>query len=284
MAVPKYYEFYNAMLEALSDGKVYYYRDCHDKVKDIMKLTPEMLEETIPSGSPKWINRVGWCVVYLKKAGLIFNPKRAHLQITEAGKKLLAENVQITDTLLIDRFPSYAAFVNPKLKTSVNAETPQDTFDDSYDKINNLLFDELSSAIMSTSPKFFEKLVFNLMESIGYVKENSQVEDSNIDGIIYSDKLGFDRIGVQAKHVDSTVSDLMVYKFIGALQSQSLNKGLFVTSSKFSTSAKELAGKNNIKLIDGKKLIELMIEFDVGVSTQKIYKIKHVDNDFFSEE
>ena len=86
MAVPKYYEFYNAMLEALSDGKIYYYRDCHDKVKDIMKLTPEMLEETIPSGSPKWINRAGWCVVYLKKAGLIFNPKRAHLQITEAGK------------------------------------------------------------------------------------------------------------------------------------------------------------------------------------------------------
>ena len=277
------------LLESLSDGKIHYYRDCFEYIKNKMHFTAEELSETIPSGQPTWINRIGWCCTHLKKAGLIYNPQRAHLQITKNGKDIFSEDIKITDKLLIERFPEYAKFRSKKItEQDTSKNTPQELFENSYKEITDNLAEELLESIMSVSPKFFESLVVKLMEGMGYGtgEVTPYVKDSGIDGIIYGDKLKFDRIGIQAKHfkTDSTIGAPDIRQFIGALRSQGFDKGIFITSSKFSKEAIKEAERNHIILVDGKKLTELMIEFDVGVSTQKVYKIKRVDNDFFSEE
>ncbi|MBR1397746.1 MAG: restriction endonuclease [Selenomonadaceae bacterium] len=235
----------------------------------------------------------------MKKAGLIDSPKRAHLQITECGRQLLSENVIITDKLLSERFPYFAKFkygdkeAGISNESIINNETPQELFDRSYQEITAELSDELLTAVLNMSPEFFERLVVKLMEAMGYggyegagfVTKSSG--DGGIDGVIYEDKLGFNLIYIQAKRwtPDTIISRPEIQKFMGALAGPpKIEKGLYITTAKFSKEAKNYADAQHIILVDGKKLTKLMIEFDVGVSTQKIYKIKRVDNDFFTEQ
>ena len=292
MSIPKYHELYNIFLASLSDGQVHSMQECYDYIKQRLNLTPDELAETISSGQSTLYNRVSWCKTYLQKAGLINRPERGKFKITDKGNKILSEGTKITDKLLLERFPSYVEFKfgkkQPTKENVISEKTPQELFDVSYKEITDNLAEELLESIMSVSPKFFESLVVKLMEGMGYGtgEVTPYVKDSGIDGIIYGDKLKFDRIGIQAKHfkIDSTIGAPDIRQFIGALRSQGFDKGIFITSSKFSKEAIKEAERNHIILVDGKKLTELMIEFDVGVSTQKVYKIKRVDNDFFSEE
>ena len=160
-------------------------------------------------------------------------------------------------------------------------------FERVHGEIDAALSDELLKILSEQSATFFEKLTVKLMERMGYGlgEKTAASDDAGIDGIIYGDKLGFDRIGIQAKlwSADKVVARPEIQKFYGALAGK-IGKGLFVTTAKFSQKAREYAAAQHIILIDGKRLAELMIEFDVGVSTQKVYKIKRVDTDFFSDD
>ena len=251
----------------------------------------------VSSGQSTWKDRVGWCKTYLKKAGVISNPERGKFQITKAGEQILSENVTITDKLLLERFPSFAEFKFGRKQSnneeSISEKTPQELFENSYQEITSELSDELLTAVLNMSPDFFERLVVKLMEAMGYggyegagfVTKSSG--DGGVDGVIYEDKLGFNLIYIQAKRwsPDKTIDKPEIQKFMGALAGPpKIEKGLFITTAKFSAGAQKYANDQHIILVDGKKLTELMIEFDVGVQTQKIYKIKRVDNDFFSED
>lgn len=302
MAVPKYNELYEVFLKSLRDGKIHKKQECLDFIRGAMKLTENELAETIASGTPLWINRVNWCSTYLKKAGLVTSPIRASFQITEEGQNLLAEKVPIDNALLEQRFPSFSSFIHPKQNKAKSteahdleidpAETPQDTFERVYGEINAQLADELLTAVLSMSPVFFEHLVIKLMEGMGYggyagsgfVTKASG--DNGIDGIINEDQLGFNLIYVQAKRwaPDMTISKPEIQKFVGALAGPpKIEKGLFITTAKFSQGAQEYADAQHVILVDGKKLTELMIQFNIGVSIQKKYEIKRIDNDFFEE-
>ena len=298
MAVPKYHEFYNIFLESLSDGQVHSMQDCLNYIKIHIRFTSEDLAETIPSGSPKWINRVGWCKTHLKIAGLISYHSRGHYQITDIGKSILQEGIIINDAILIERFPTFAEAKRKRPSqiiesTTINEETPQELFEKSYQEITAELSNELLTAVLNMSPDFFERLVVKLMEAMGYggyegagfVTKSSG--DNGVDGVIYEDKLGFNLIYIQAKRwaPHKTIDKPEIQKFMGALAGPpKIEKGLFIATSKFSSGAQKYADDQHIILVDGKKLTDLMIEFDVGVQTQKIYKIKRVDNDFFTEE
>lgn len=303
MAVPKYHEFYNAFLESLRDGETHAYNNCKDFVKKKMNLREGQLSEITASGYAVWVNRVGWCTTYLKKAGLISSPARSTFQITEAGSNLLAENVTITDKLLAERYPSFATFkqggknhtsgANSGLEAVTSEETPQDTLERVYKEINAKLADELLTTVLSMSPQFFEKLVVQLMEGMGYggydgagfVTKSSG--DGGIDGVINEDQLGFNSIYIQAKRwaPDTTISRPEIQKFVGALMGPPrIDKGLYITTAGFSKAAEEYATAQHVILIDGDKLTKLMIEFGIGVTTQKTYYIKRIDSDFFEEE
>lgn len=297
MAVPKYYEMYHSFLQSLSDGEEHPYSDVKKKVIEDFKLTDTELAELLPSGKqPVFSNRIGWCRTYLKKAGLIESPTKAHFMITKSGREVLKSGREITNETLRE-FPSFVKFIDSdtkKIKDSSeekeslnNDETPQETLERVYGELNSVLKDELLTRIHEKSPDFFEKMVVELMEKMGYGRGQitQKSRDEGIDGMVYQDKLGFDVIYIQAKRYDleKTVGRPELQKFGGAIPEKNV-KGLFVTTGRFSQDAQKYANDRHIILIDGQRLAELMIEHDFGVSTEYTYRIKRIDMDVFEED
>lgn len=294
MAIPKYSEMYKSFLHALADGNVHPYVDVKRQVISDFRLTDEDTTKLLSSGKQTiFSNRIGWCRTYLKKAGLIESHARAHFIITDAGKRIYETIDVITDETLRE-FPSFVEFVDGDHNDNIipatvgnSDETPQETLERVHGEINKALRDDLLNRIYEKSPVFFEKLVIDLMEKMGYGsgKVTQLSRDEGIDGIVYQDKLGFDIIYIQAKRYsfDKKIGRPELQQFGGAITSKS-GKGMFVTTAEFSKDAVRYAEKQHIILIDGQRLAQLMIEYDYGVSTEYVYMVKKIDTDFFEDE
>ena len=296
MSLPKYSELYLPFLTTIQDGAVYSAKEVRDRLASSLRLSDDDLSQLISSNHQTvWASRFGWANTYLKKAGLVIAPKIGHCQITSEGKRLLKSGVNITNNYLMEHYPDFAAFrkgkkgVNPETIPPNPSETPQETLDNAYSIINEQLADELLTAIMAQTPIFFEALVVDLMKAMGYgdgfVTKTSG--DGGIDGIIHEDKLGFNLIYIQAKRwaTDTTIGKPEIQKFAGAMMGPpKVDKGLFITTAKFSQGARDFANAQHIILVDGEKLTELMIEYDLGVSAQKTYQIKRIDSDYFLDD
>ena len=165
-------------------------------------------------------------------------------------------------------------------------ETPQETLERVHSELNKVLRDELLTKIHDNSPEFFERLIIELMEKMGYGtgKVTQLSRDEGIDGIVYQDKLGFDVIYIQAKRYDleKKVGRPALQQFNGAVPDD--GKGMFVTTGGFSAEAIKYANDKHIILIDGQRLAQLMIDYEFGVSTEYIYKVKKIDTDLFEED
>lgn len=302
MAIPKYNELYRLVLLSLQDGGTHSMKEVRDFIISTLHLTEQDLAETLPSNpkSSVFSGRVGWAKTYLLKAQMIDSPQRGHIFITPSGKALLESGISITNTVLAQKCPEFLDFYRRKNSGSdsitlvpdeVQAEapeTPQETFDRVYAIINEQLADDLLAEVLNQTPAFFEQLVVDLMKAMnygeGFVTKYSG--DDGIDGIIHEDQLGFNLIYIQAKcwKPDVTIGKPELQKFAGAMMGPPrVEKGLFITTAKFSPKARDFANAQHIILVDGKRLTELMIEYGVGVSTQKAYLIKRVDSDYFSD-
>lgn len=302
MAIPKYNELYRLVLLSLQDGGTHSMKEVRDFIISTLHLTEQDLAETLPSNpkSSVFSGRVGWAKTYLLKAQMIDSPQRGHIFITPSGKALLESGISITNTVLAQKCPEFLDFYRRKNSGSdsitlapdeVQAEvpeTPQETFDRVYAIINEQLADDLLAEVLNQTPAFFEQLVVDLMKAMnygeGFVTKYSG--DDRIDGIIHEDQLGFNLIYIQAKRwkPDVTIGKPELQKFAGAMMGPPrVEKGLFITTAKFSPKARDFANAQHIILVDGKRLTELMIEYGVGVSTQKAYLIKRVDSDYFSD-
>ena len=302
MAIPKYNELYRLVLLSLQDGGTHSMKEVRDFIISTLHLTEQDLAETLPSNpkSSVFSGRVGWAKTYLLKAQMIDSPQRGHIFITPSGKALLESGISITNTVLAQKCPEFLDFYRRKNSGSdsitlapdeVQAEapeTPQETFDRVYAIINEQLADDLLAEVLNQTPAFFEQLVVDLMKAMnygeGFVTKYSG--DDGIDGIIHEDQLGFNLIYIQAKRwkPDVTIGKPELQKFAGAMMGPPrVEKGLFITTAKFSPKARDFANAQHIILVDGKRLTELMIEYGVGVSTQKAYLIKRVVSDYFSD-
>ncbi len=295
MSLPKYSELYLPFLTTIQDGAVYSAKEVRDRLASSLRLSDDDLSQLISSNHQSvWASRFGWANTYLKKAGLVIAPKAGHCQITDEGKRLLNSGVDITNHYLVEHYPDFAAFRKGKkviidsdgTEQSDSLETPLETLERVYSIINEQLADELLTAISKQSPTFFEALVVDLMKAMGYgdgfVTKTSG--DGGIDGIIHEDKLGFNLIYIQAKRwaTDTTIGKPEIQKFAGAMMGPpKVDKGLFITTAKFSQGARDFANAQHIILVDGEKLTELMIEYNLGVSAQKTYQIKRIDSDYF---
>lgn len=294
MSVPKYYEMHKPILECLCDGQAHTMKDLKAYVIKYFKLTEGEVSALLPSGTQTYLtNRIGWARTYLKKAGLIESPARAVFQITKDGMDVLHDNPNVIDQKYLLRYDSFKEFVGKEEKARPQSEmeggqtdTPDDIFEESYQKINQNLADDILTEVMKLSPVSFEKMVLDLMGKMGYgtYSTTGRTNDEGIDGIIMEDKLGFDLIYVQMKHweLDHPVGRPEVQAFVGAIAGKG-GKGLFVTTSKFTKQAIEYAKGQHIILMDGEKLAFNMIEHDFGVSTKKIFAIKALDTDLFEE-
>ena len=304
MAVPKYNELMPSIIRCLADGEIHSLKELTDFCAMEFKLSSTDRAEVISSGQNKLLNRVGWAKAYLKKAGLIESPKRAHFCLTTEGKKALNQGADCVTLDYLTQFESFNEFqgkvYNKETHSNeavvIQPESPQEQIETALTSLNDDLSDELMTEIMKISPYEFERLVVKLLVKMGYgnMDENQDAVtaksgDEGIDGIVSADKFGFDSIYIQAKQwkQDSTVGRPEIQKFLGALAGQGATKGIFITTSQFTKEAINFAAKqlhSKIVLVNGKQLTKLMIDYNLGVSTVATYEVKRIDSDFFNED
>jgi restriction system protein len=271
-----------------------------------LSLTEDDLKEMLPSGiQTTFFNRVGWASTYMKKAGLLEATRRGFYRITDRGMDLLKKQPKAINVKLLKQYPEFLEFqqlkgtrigdnVNDSKRTSdVSTATPSEALEAAYENLRDELADELLARLKKTSPAFFERVVVELLVKMGYGgsradagKAIGRSGDGGIDGIIKEDKLGLDVVYIQAKRWDNNpVGRPDVMQFAGALQAQRANKGIFITTSRFTDDARNYVSQigSKIVLIDGEQLTGLMIEHDVGVSTVSLYPVKKIDSDYFEE-
>ena len=271
-----------------------------------LNLTDEDLKEMLPSGIQfTLVNRVGWASTYMKKAGLLEATRRGYYRITPRGIELLDKKPKAIYVRTLKQYPEFLEFqqlkgtrsgdrtVEPKETPDVSTATPSEALETAYENLRDELVDELLGKLKKTSPSFFERVVVELLVKMGYGgsradagKAIGKSGDGGIDGIIKEDRLGLDVVYIQAKRWDSNpVGRPDVMQFAGALQAQRANKGIFITTSRFTDDARSYVSQigSKIVLIDGEQLTNLMIEHDVGVSTVSLYPVKKIDTDYFDE-
>lgn len=305
MSIPTYERIMLPLLELLKDENTYTNKECVDKLSENLNLTEEEIRELLPSGRKRiFYDRVNWAKTYLKKAGLVEAPRRGEVRITQLGLELLQENPVEIRTRDLLRYSSFDEFINTNNRnennienreTLINERTPSEEIAISFEELKNSLADEILEKIKSCSFEFFEKSVIELLIKMGYGgsreeagRATRRTGDEGIDGIINEDRLGLDSIYIQAKRWrDTVVGRPEIQKFSGALDTPGANKGVFITTSKFSREAREYVENINTKkiiLIDGMQLAQYMIDFNVGVSTEIVYEVKRIDSDYFIEE
>jgi len=302
MPIPDYQTCMLPFLRHLGDGTDHTLREAEESLAEHFKLSPSERVELLPSGQQGvFKNRIGWARTYLKKAALLESPKRAVFKITERGLKVLARNPSRIDVKFLEQFPEFIEFreiskpesgPQPLVEISQAKTTPEESIELAHQGLREQLAGELLSRILGCSPTFFEYLVVELLVKMGYGGSRrdageriGQTGDGGIDGIIKEDRLGLDTIFIQAKRWQGSVGRPEIQKFVGALQGQRAKKGVFITTSNYTTEAADYATRIDTKvvLIDGKQLAGLMIDFDVGVAPAATYIVKRIDSDYFEE-
>jgi restriction system protein len=308
LAIPDYESLMLPLLKRLADGESRTLRDVIAELADECQLTADERTQLLPSGGTlTFHSRVGWAKTYLKKAGLLTQPKRGLVQISPAGTEILGQNLVALSTKYLYRLDSFqetrnertsgsvVEFLQPD-RTSMQSGpdlTPDEIIDAAYEKSRQVLAEDVIERVKVCSPAYFERLVVQLLLKMGYGGSREEAGravgrsgDGGIDGIINEDRLGLDAIYLQAKRWEGVVGRPEIMKFVGALAGQRASKGVFITTSWYTQEAKDYASNSHYKvvLIDGARLADLMIEHDLGVSVAATYQLKRIDSDFFSDE
>ncbi|MBR8829401.1 MAG: restriction endonuclease [Gomphosphaeria aponina SAG 52.96 = DSM 107014] len=308
MTIPDFQSLMLALLEYAGDKKEHTLREAVECLSNQLNLTHEQRKELLKSGKQTvFHNRVGWACTYMKKAVLLISNRRGYFQITERGLDVLSSYPGQINIEYLSQFPEFIQFRNSRKDSPVEqgedlAEekkgegkqllTPEESIEAAHQRLQDNLAQELLVQVKSCSADFFERLVVDLLLQMGYGgtrKDAGQAiggsGDEGIDGIIKEDRLGFDIIYLQAKRWEGKVTRPEIQKFAGALQGQRAKKGIFITTSSFTPEAKNYvkAIDTKIILIDGEELAQLMVDFNVGVSTVATYEVKKMDQDYFTE-
>lgn len=275
------------------------------KLAEVFALTSDELSQLLPSGKQTtFSNRVHWAKSYLGKGGLVELTKRAHFRITDRGREVLVAPPERIDIKYMKQFPGFQKFRDAEEDggdtTSLNAIdnattlTPDEVMRNAHRQLEVALADEMLQRIRSGTPAFFESLIVRLLVRMGY-GGGSVVDvakalvggpgDGGVDGVIDQDPLGLDRIYVQAKRyaAGNTVGAGDIRDFFGSLDRFKATKGLFVTASTFTASARQTAEQlsKRIVLMDGDQLTRLMIFHGVGCVVEETLHVKKVDEEFF---
>jgi restriction system protein len=283
--------------------------DVAERIADDLGLTPEEREELLPSGRQRLLhNRIHWAKFYMSKAGLIASPARGRFVATDKGMALLATVPERIDVALLMQEPEFREFyrnessaaeqdgaIAKPLETTSARTTPEEQIDAAHAALQAALRDELLQRILANSPAFFEQLIVDLLVAMGYGGSHKDAAaqlgrsgDGGVDGIVNEDRLGLDRIYVQAKRYvpGNPVGRPDVNGFVGSLVGLGATKGVFVTTSTFSQPARDYVKHlaQRVILIDGQELADLMIEHGVGVRSYRTVEFKRLDEDFFGEE
>ncbi len=303
MAIPDYQTLMLPLLKVLADKQERSLREVVALLADEFDLNEEERGQLLPSGGQSIIsNRVAWAKTYLKKAGLVDQPKRGYVQLTTSGEKVIKSHPTQVNIKFLEQFQNFVAFRDSQQQIGLQqvspcsndqSATPEELIESGAKTIRKELAEEVLQRIKSCSPAFFERLVVELLVKMGYGGTRQDAGraigrsgDEGIDGVIHEDRLGLDVIYLQAKRWEAVVGRPEIQKFVGALQGQRAKKGVFITTSDFTKEAVEYVRNidNKVVLINGALLANLMIDHNVGVSLAATYEIKKIDSDYFLEE
>lgn len=288
--VPKFHETFKPILETLKLDDNISRAKLREKVieKYYSDIPEELLTQRIKSGDILIHNRLNWGISYLKQAGFVFHPRRGFVELTEKGRKVNNDISLQKVKSEIYSLDSYKSLDNKKhVDDEIKTETPEDLINEGFNQIEKDIKNDLLDKLKTIDPYYFEKVILMLLKKMGYGDfiETTKSADGGIDGIINEDKLGLDKIYIQAKRfTENKVREKDIRNFIGAMSGDT-NKGVFVTTSIFDNGAVEKAknAHHKIILLDGNKLVDLMHEYNIGVQVKAVYEVKHLDEDFFVE-
>jgi len=308
MAIPDYQSLMLPVLTVAAEGEIRV-PAAAQIIADRLGLAEAEREEMLPSGKQRLLhNRVHWAKFYMTKAGLIDSPRRGVFVASTAGRGLLATKPARIDVETLKRIPAFSEYYSQYTKEAAGVEnveaftasssseaTPEEQIEAAYVLLTTALKADLLSRVLEQSPSFFERLIVDLLVGMGYggshedaARQLGRSGDGGIDGIIDEDRLGLDRIYVQAKRyaAGSVVGRPEVQGFVGSLVGLGANKGVFVTTSNFSKQALDYAKalQQRVILIDGARLTDLMVEFGVGVRASRVIEVRRLDEDFFADD
>jgi restriction system protein len=302
MAAPKWEQYMVPSLQVLDDGEVHRARAINDAAADLLGLTDEDRAALITSGQPRYRNRAMWALSYLSRAGAVERPARGQYRINDLGRRLLSEHRGGLTERDLRALPGY---VSPQVKASTvtqagseavveedeTALDPVEQIETGIARIHAEVASELLSRLHAQDPAFFEPAVLDLLMKMGYggaegtATRTQLSNDGGIDGIIDQDALGLARIYVQAKRyaLDASIGRPEIQAFVGALHGNQANQGVFITTARFSSGARQYADSvaTRVVLIDGERMARLMIRYGVGVQVRRTVEVVEVDEDFF---
>ncbi|WP_307786470.1 restriction endonuclease [Nocardia farcinica] len=301
-AMPVWSGFLTPVLRVLTDGKIWRKRDLHTAVEDHLGLTAEQRAEVLPSGQRRVDNRIGWALSGLYRAKLVDKPARATFVITDAGRALLQAHPDGITEKTLKALPEYRDYTPSRSGSSSVAPTtgtteadedvdPLEQIEHGVERLHSEVAADLLARLRGQDPAFLEQSVLDVLVAMGYGGTEGRAAriggsgDGGVDGVIDQDPLGLERIYVQAKRygADNTVGRPEIQAFVGALHGVGAARGVFITTSAFTSGAREYA-KNigtRVILIDGGRLAELMIRYGVAVQTRQTFTVVEVDEDYF---
>lgn len=306
MPVPTYDQFIEPILRYLAatpEGATA--RDVHEAAADALNLSEAQRQELIASGQATYKNRAGWAHDRLKRAGLSSSTKRGYWKLTDAG---ITYAVQHPAPLTADKVEQLAiGFMNVKLKTPTDAVpldgqeqptaalssatvSPDDRLEQALRELREATAADLLDNLLQVSPNRFEVIVLDVLHSLGYGASRNDLQrvggsgDGGIDGVISLDKLGLEKVYVQAKRWQGTVGRPELQAFYGALAGQKAKRGVFITTSGYTAQAIDFSRSvEGMVLVDGSRLVSLMMDHEVGV-TSRLLRLPKLDSDYFDEE
>jgi restriction system protein len=310
MTIPKYNELFNAVLLSLSDGREWRAKEFYEHVVDGLNLTESERSETLGGGGNRALSRAYFACEYLFQARAISRPRRGQIQITDFGRQILREHpegismafLKTTDGFKEWMFRTSERALSRRGTTDDGGSTeliesditPDELIDVGVSRLRATVATDLLDRIRTESPRFLEEVVLKVLHAMGYGEGEDDLEhlggsgDEGVDGVINQDKLGLDQIYVQAKRykVDSAIGRPDIQAFVGAISGKSATRGVFITTSRFTQDARDFANRltqPRIILVDGNQLADLMLEHEIGVAVDKVFKVYKIDENFFED-
>jgi restriction system protein len=300
--IPDFQTMMRPVLDALSGGQPRSVQEIRADVAQVLAVSDAQQQELLPSGKQTtFSNRVAWALTHMSHAGLVTRPVRGSYAITDRGREVLMNNRDRVDMGVLNQFEEYVAFRTIKqVKGPPLAPPPADEVSPS-EAIGAIiagseaeLAKDLLDRVLAQPPSFLERLALRVLREMGYggrefqqVEHTGQPGDAGLDGLVRQDALGLDVIGVQAKRydLDNPVQRPALQAFVGALQGAQTNRGVFVTTGRFTPGAQQFARSVAMQLIliDGEELARLMVRYNVGVQVRESFELKHADEEFFEE-
>jgi restriction system protein len=294
------------VLAELAGGEELSQSELRNRVAKEMQISDEDRERVLPSGrQTAYANRIGWAITYLAKTRLVTRPRRGYAKITQRGLEILAANPLRVDLRVLSKFPEFDEFRSTHRTSFKGSAIDEDTATTEtlsptesiaaiVDDANSVVAADVLDRVIAKPPAFLERMVLKLLRSMGYGGLEADTQhlggpgDEGLDGVIRQDALGLDVIYVQAKRYasDRKVTRPDIQGFVGALVGAKAERGIFITTSSFTTDALAYARRTvgaHVVLVDGTELAKKMVDRNVGVDVSETYELKRIDEDFFDE-